>query len=122
MFQSALGLLESGSASAAAITNPAIARCREAWHSRYKAEKSKGEGNVVAAHHADASYCDAMPPLLDYESIRDFIACAAHGMLIETIPHPNGAQLLYAAQVALASLHCRPRESRPPGRPTKFTN
>jgi hypothetical protein len=64
MSLSALGLLESGSASGAAITNAAIARCREAWQGRYKAEKSKGQGNVVAALHADASYCDAMPPLL----------------------------------------------------------
>jgi hypothetical protein len=119
MSLSALGLLESGSASGAAITNAAIARCREAWHSRYKAEKSKGQERVSAAHHADASYCEAMPPLLDYESIRDFIACTAHGMLIGAIPHPNGAQLLYAAQVALATLYCQPRQTSPPGKPKK---
>ena len=117
MSLAALGLLESGSPSRAAIANPAIARCREAWESRYKAERSKGKGYVVAAHYADASYCDAMPPLFDYESIRDFIACTAHGMLIETIPHSIGTQLLYAAQVALAILHQQPRETRPPGRP-----
>ncbi|MGA2988226.1 MAG: hypothetical protein ABSG32_30995 [Terriglobia bacterium] len=122
MSLSALGLLESGSASAAAITNPAIARCREAWESRYKAEKSKRENNVVAAVHADASYCDAMPPLLDYESIRDFIACTAHGMLIGAIQHKDGTRLLYAAQVALATLHCQPRETRPPGRQKSLLN
>jgi hypothetical protein len=121
MSLAALGLLESGSASAAVIANPAIARCREAWKSRYKAEKSKGQGNVVAAHHADESYCDAMPPLLDYESIRDFIACTAHGMLIEAIQRQDGTQLLYAAQVALAAIRQQPRQATPPGRPKKFT-
>ncbi len=122
MSLAALGLLESGSDSGAAITNPAIARCREAWESRYKDEKPKREGSVVAAHHADASYCDAMPPLLDYESIRDFIACAAHGMLIGAIQHTDGTRLLYAAQVALATLHRQPRETRPPGRPKSLLN
>ena len=122
MSLSALGLLESGSDSGAAITNSAIARCREAWESRYKAEKSKGQNNVVAAHHADASYCDAMPPLLDYESIRDFIACTAHGMLIGAIPHQDGTRLLYAAQVALSTLHRQPQETRPPGRPKCLPN
>jgi hypothetical protein len=121
MSLSALGLLQSGSASGAAIANPAIVRCRKAWQSRYQAEKAKGENYVVAAHNADASYCDAMPPLLDYESIRDFIACAAHGMLIGAIQQKNGNQLLYAAQVALATLHHQPRETKPPGRPKKFT-
>jgi hypothetical protein len=121
MSLSALGLLESGSASAAAITNAAIARCREAWQSRYQAERSKGEGDVFAAHNADASYRDAMPPLLDHESIRDFIACAAHGMLIGAIPRQNAAQLLYAAQVALAAIRQQPRKAKPPGRPKKFT-
>ncbi len=123
MSLSALGLLESGSASAAALANPAIARCCNAWRSRYKAEmsKSKSEDDVFAAHQADASYRDAMPPLVDDEGIRDFIACAAHGMLIGAIPHQNGTQLLYAAQVALAAIRREPRPARPPGRPKKFT-
>jgi hypothetical protein len=117
-----LGLLTSGSASGAALANPAIARCSDAWISRYQAEMSKSKDDVLSAHRADASYRDAMPPLLDYEGIRDFIACTAHGMLIGAIPPQDGARLLYAAQVALATLHCQPRELRPPGRPKCLPN
>jgi hypothetical protein len=117
MSLSALGVIESGTASSAALTNPAIARCREAWQSRYKTERSKGKEAAYAAHYADESYREAMPPLLDYESIRDFIACTAHGMLIGAIQHQDGTRLLYAAQVALATLHSQPRETKPPGRP-----
>jgi len=117
MSLSAIGLLESGSASGAALTNAAVARCWDAWMKRYKAEMLKGEEDVFAAHEADASYRDAMPPLLDYESIRDFIACTAHGMLIDIIQHKNGTQLLYAAQVALAAIGHKPRRAKSPGRP-----
>jgi hypothetical protein len=117
MSLTSLGLLNSGSASGAALKNAAVARCCDAWRSRYKTEMSKGNGDVLSAHNADASYRDAMPPLLDYEGIRDFIACTAHGMLIGTIPHQNGTQLLYAAQVALATIRHQPRQTRQPGRP-----
>jgi hypothetical protein len=50
-----------------------------------------------------------MPPLSGYRNICDFIACAAYGMLLGAIKDENGTKLLYAAQVALATL---PRESK----------
>ena len=53
-----------------------------------------------------------MPPLADYESIREFIACAAHGILINAIPQQRANQLLYAAQVALASLNYEPKQRK----------
>jgi hypothetical protein len=46
-----------------------------------------------------------MPMLAGYEGIRDFVACAAHGILIGAIPPERGGQLLYAAQVALNTMH-----------------
>jgi hypothetical protein len=114
MSLSALGLLNYGSASAAAATNPAIARCCEAWKRRYEAEKSNGESDVFAAHYGDESYRDAMPALKDYEGIRDFIACTAHGMLYEAIQYQSGTQLLYAAQVALTTLRYQPQKDQTP--------
>jgi hypothetical protein len=117
MSLSALGLLNSASASGEALANPVIARCCEVWRNRYKVEKSSGKNDVLATQYAGISYRNAMPPLLGYEGIRDFIACAAHGMLIGAIPHQDGTRLLYAARVALAALHSQPRETRPPGRP-----
>ena len=114
MSLSALGLLNSGSATGSASTNAAIARCCQAWQLRYNSEKSKGEDDVFAAHYADDSYRDAMPPLTGYEGICDFIACAAHGMLIGAILSQNGTQLLYAAQVALSTLRYQPHKDHQP--------
>ena len=78
--------------------------CRSAWKRAYDAylEGKKGSGidQMFAAHQAGPAYCGAMPPLDDYESIRSFIACVAHGILIEAIPQKRANQLLYAAQVA----------------------
>jgi hypothetical protein len=86
----------------------AIKHCCAAWQRSYDAymENTKGSGvdRAFAVHHAGRVYCKAMPALVGHENIRDFIACAAHGILIEAIPQKMGNQLLYAAQVALASL------------------
>jgi hypothetical protein len=91
----------------------AIKRCCAAWQRSYDAymESTKGSSTdtIFAAHQAGPAYCKAMPPLAGYESIRDFIACAAYGILIEAIPQKRANQLLYAAQVALASLHYEPK-------------
>ena len=91
----------------------AIKRCCAAWKRSYDAylESTKGSGRdtIYAAHQACPAYCKAMPPLAGYENIRDFIACAAHGILIGAIPEKRANQILYAAQVALASLHYEPR-------------
>ena len=91
----------------------AIKRCCAAWQRVYDAymvgKNGSGIAQVVAAHEAGPAYCKAMPPLAGYENIRDFIACAAHGILIDAIPQKRANQLLYAAQVALASLHYEPK-------------
>ena len=54
-----------------------------------------------------------MPPLSGHENICDFIACVAHGILIEAISGSDGARLLYAAQVAHTALNV-PAQSRKP--------
>jgi hypothetical protein len=115
MSLSALDLLKSGSVQ----KNAAIARCCKAWQLRYSAGRSKGEDEVLAAHHADGAYRDAMPALDGYNGIRDFIVCAAHGMLVGAILCQHGTRFLYAAQVALGALNRQP--AKPPGRPKKIT-
>jgi hypothetical protein len=87
----------------------AIKCCCAAWQRAYDAylegtSKDKYD-KIEAAHHAGLAYCKVMPPLAGYDNIRDFLACTAHGILIEAIPQKRANQLLYAAQVALASLH-----------------
>jgi hypothetical protein len=114
MSLSALGLLNPGSGPVTVPKNAAIAHCCEAWKRRYKAEKANDEDDVFAAHYADESYRDALPALTDYEGIRDFIACVAHGMLIEAIQYKYGTQLLYAAQVALSTLRYQSQNAQEP--------
>jgi hypothetical protein len=94
----------------------AIKRCVAAWKRVYqenlKHSKPTSAEKALAAYRAGPAYCEAMPPLSGYENIRDFIACAAHGILIDAIPEKRANQLLYAAQVALVSLNCEPKAQK----------
>ncbi len=91
----------------------AVKRCIAAWQRAYDASMEESKGNsmadVIAAHEAGPAYCRALPPLAGHDNIRDFIACVAHGILINAIPQNRATQLLYAAQVALATLHYEPK-------------
>jgi hypothetical protein len=91
----------------------AIKRCMAAWKRAFNnhMEASAGErfAKVYAAHEGDRAYRNAMPVLSGHRNIRDFIACAAHGILIDAIPEKARGSLLYAAQVAFATL---PREEK----------
>ena len=92
----------------------AVKRCIAAWQRAYDAymetaKRGNSMAEVFAAHKAGPAYCQALPTLAGYENIRDFIACVAHGILIEAIPQNRANQLLYAAQVALAALHHEPK-------------
>jgi hypothetical protein len=98
-----------------ASANPAVAHCCQAYTRALNAARSEGKGTFASSNEAERAYRGAMPPLMGSGNIRDFIACIAHGMLIDAITGPDGARLLYAAQVAHASLD-RP-EPRGPGRP-----
>jgi len=94
----------------------AIKRCCAAWQRAYDANLEGTERDEIdvleATRAAGPAYCKAMPPLAGYESIRDFIACAAHGILIDAIPEKRANQLLYAAQVALSTLHRLPKSKK----------
>ena len=65
-----------------------------------------------------------MPLLAGYENIRDFIACLAHGILIDAIPRDKGGQLLYAAQVAMAVIQRdqKPAQTEPRAPQTEAQN
>jgi hypothetical protein len=91
-------------APAAAFANPAVARCCDARERVYKAQRAKSAGRVDAAH----AYRSALPPLSGSESIRDFIACVAHGMFTGAIEGNDGSKLLYAAQVAFTAVRRQP--------------
>jgi hypothetical protein len=98
----------------------ALRRCCAAWQRAFKACKDDPEYDdkydIHAAREAAKAYCNAMPLLAGYKGVRDFVACAAHGILIGAIPPEKSGQLLYAAQVALGSLQF---ESHLPKKPSE---
>jgi hypothetical protein len=59
-------------------------------------------------HYANLAYRNAMPRLVGYENIRDFVACVAEGLLLGAITDSQSSRLLYAAQVAQGTLRYQP--------------
>ncbi len=101
---------------AAASTHSAVDTCCDAWMRTHEAVLANG-GHKLAAHmQANTAYCRAMPPLSGPQNIRDFIACVAHGMLINVFLHSSATKLLYAAQVAHNTL---PKRSPGPRKQAK---
>ena len=76
-----------------------------AWKRAYKIAEKAGRSDVYNSRESGISYRHALPPLTGEDNIRDFIACVAQGMLIGAIDGPDGARLLYAAQVAFTTLN-----------------
>jgi hypothetical protein len=100
---------------------PALKRCIGAWKRAFKAylatiKKKDSYERSCAAREGGTAYCNAMPMLAGYEGIRDFVACAAHGILIDAIPLNKSAQILYAVQVALTTLHFDQKQANPPSK------
>ncbi|HUD55992.1 MAG TPA: hypothetical protein VMR02_12235 [Terracidiphilus sp.] len=88
---------------------PAVARCCHSMQTAYRTIKSTYDENGDeseeqcqdrAAEAAQRAFCQAMPPLSGCENIRNFIACVAHGMLLDVFTGAESTRLLYAAQVA----------------------
>jgi hypothetical protein len=96
---------------ASSASKAAIRRCHAAWKRAYDICLEEGGDNsinrVTAASQAAPVYRAAMPALDTLDNVRDFIACTAHGILIEAVPAHLAGQLLYSAQVALSVLQCQ---------------
>lgn len=110
-----------------AIVNPVIARCcgamdrtfSKAYAEHLRREgKSPKEGDdssfayIYALREARKAYRAAMPALCGANNIRDFIACVAHGILLEIFERSDATKLLYAAQVASAIPAARSAKSK----------
>ena len=77
--------------------SPEVTRCCDAWTRAFEAETASSGDRVSATFAAKTAYRDAMPQLIGYENIRDFIACTAQGMLLGTLQESQCSKLLYAA-------------------------
>jgi len=82
------------------VLSPAVLNCWTAYEQIYAIERGEGASDKNAEEPAITAYRDAIPCLTDQESIRDFIACVTHGMVLQLITTNEGTKLLYAAQVA----------------------
>jgi hypothetical protein len=87
-----------------ALKNHAVALCAGAWEKIHAATREKTKNLYTAERCASIAYRLAMPPLSGYQNICDFIACTGYGILLGAIKPENGTKLLYAAQVALATI------------------
>ena len=91
--------------------NAAIFRCCQAEKYSRRESKSKGRNIVETTICADEAYRKALPELVGYENIRDFIACVTYGMANDTITALRGAKLLAGARLALSALRQEPAGS-----------
>ena len=100
----------------------ALRRCCAAWQRAYDVKlgelKGAGEAKFHASRAGAEAYRNAMPMLAGYDGIRDFVACVAHGMLIDAFRLDDARQLLYAAQVANGALNHAPKPAPMPARST----
>ncbi len=101
-----------------AESNPAIARCCDAYRRAYQAVLDEAEANPYTVDVEDAhpdgeqAYADALPPLLGVRNIRNFIACVAHGSAKGMLDGADASRLLYAAQVAFSTRRLRPSRQK----------
>jgi len=97
------------SSSAPAATNPAVARCVQAYTEAYDIAIQEPEYDEHHAKYAGKfAYRQSLPPLIGRRNIRDFTACVAHGMLLNVIDTADGTRILYAAQVAANTRNHQP--------------
>lgn len=103
----------------------ALERCAKAWHRFFELASidprdenlnciEDNDHNVFAIEQAAKAYRDAMPLLLSYENIRDFIACTTYGMLQRVFDLDEGRELLGAAKIDMALLKTQPKLQTPP--------
>jgi hypothetical protein len=99
-----VGLRTRGEETTPALQNPAVAHSRDAWDRVFKLSMKRRQSQYEALGHARVAYCHAMPPLIGYENICNFIACIGYGILTNIIEESIASKLLYAAQVALTTI------------------
>jgi hypothetical protein len=100
--------------------NTVVTNCIEAYADAMEDALERRQRPYEAAKEAGRAFRQLMPPLSGHENIRNFIACAAQGILMDVISGSDGARLLYAAQVAHSTMtpSSHSRKSTPIAEPT----
>jgi hypothetical protein len=96
-----------------ALTNPAVAHCVEVWKTIQDLLRAEGHTHATSDYEAARAFRHALPPLIGYQNICDFIACVNYGILIGAVKDPIAGKLLYGAQVALSTIPKKERTQVP---------
>jgi hypothetical protein len=101
------------------LNNQALDRCIKAWSRTFDLASINpkdetldvlDENDTLFAREQGAlAFRSAMPLLVGYDNIRDFIACTTYAMLMEIFSRDDSRELLGAAKVAMALLRAQPK-------------
>lgn len=86
----------------------AIAKCRAAYTDTFEAFRAADvDGNVTNSEElrqlCSAAYKSAMPPLVDWLSIRAHIACVSQALLLGVCTESEAKTLMFTAQTQLST-------------------
>jgi hypothetical protein len=101
------------------FNHPAVARCCKAWNLSFKANLKAGTDPVLIYVRANEAYRFAMPPLSTPESLCDYVACVAHGVVLNIIPLVHAAAMMDAARVASGAFRIAANPARTYAAPRK---
>jgi len=93
----------------------AVDRCAKAWSRTRelvslipRKERNRPEFDSFADDQASAAFRNAMPPLIGFENILEYIACVAYAMLHNIMLPNECARLFDAAKFALTVARTEP--------------
>ena len=83
------------------LTSPAVARCQKAWDRAYNNTMKLKRGGAVSRLDAGDAFRLAMPQLVGYDNICDFITCASYAMVNGILLEDTATRFINAANTAL---------------------
>jgi hypothetical protein len=105
--------------------NEAIVHCMKAWNYAYKKEAADlddDESDYPAHKAGNEAYLRAIPPLVCYENICEFIACINFAAMTDIITFSEAKHYRANAKLALTAVLRKPKPSPGPTGPIGTTN
>lgn len=97
----------------------AVDRCAEAWKRAHdlaslvpKKQRHEEEYDRFVNGESARAFRDAMPPLIGFENIQEYIACVAYAELHEIFTYPERQRLFECARFALSVIRPEPKSRK----------
>jgi hypothetical protein len=107
------------SAPAADPQESAVDRCARAWKRTYelasllpRKERHEQEYDSFANGESARAFRDAMPPLVGFQNIQDYIGCVAYAQLHDIFTVPECQRLFDTAKFALTVVRVDPNNKK----------